>query len=51
MSRIEVAIKLIKELTELVSKQQDSIERLQEQINILKRMGITIHPPTRHYDE
>ena len=51
MSRIEVAIKLIKELTELVSKQQDSIERLQEQINILRRMGITIHPPTRHFDE
>ena len=51
MSRIEVAIKLIKELTELVSKQQDSIEKLQEQINLLARMGITIHPPTRHFDE
>ena len=51
MSRIEVAIKLIKELTELVSKQQDSIEKLQEQINLLRRMGITIHPPTRHFDE
>ena len=51
MSRIEDAIKLIKELTELVSKQQDSIEKLQEQINLLRRMGITIHPPTRHFDE
>ena len=51
MSRIEVAIKLIKELTELVSKQQDSIEKLQEQINLLRRMGITIHTPTRHFDE
>ena len=51
MSRIEVAIKLIKELTELVSKQQDSIEKLQEQINLLRRMGITIHPPTRYFDE
>lgn len=35
MSRIEVAIKLIKELTELVSKQQESIEHLQEQIRLL----------------
>jgi uncharacterized coiled-coil protein SlyX len=35
MSRIEVAIKLIKELTELVSKQQESIELLQEQIRLL----------------
>ncbi len=51
MSRIEVAIKLIKELTELVSKQQDSIERLQEQINLLRRMGITIHPTTRYFEE
>jgi len=51
MSRIEVAINLIKELTELVSKQQDSIEKLQEQINLLRRMGITIHPPTRYFDE
>jgi hypothetical protein len=51
MSRIEVAIRLIKELTELVSKQQDSIERLQEQINLLRRMGITIHPTSRYFDE
>jgi len=51
MSRIEVAIKLIKELTELVSKQQDSIEKLQEQINLLRRMGITIHPTSRYFDE
>ena len=51
MSRIEVAIKLIKELTELVEKQQESMELLQEQITLLARMGITIHPPTRHFDE
>ena len=38
MSRIEVAIKLIKELTELVSKQQESIEQIQEQIQLMKRL-------------
>ena len=39
MSRIEVAIKLIKELTELVIKQQESIELLHEQIDLLKRIN------------
>jgi uncharacterized coiled-coil protein SlyX len=38
MSRIEVANKLIKELTELVIKQQESIELLHEQIDLLKRI-------------
>jgi uncharacterized coiled-coil protein SlyX len=38
MSRIEVAIKLIKELTELVSKQQESIEHLQEQIQLIQKL-------------
>lgn len=38
MSRIEVAIKLIKELTELVIKQQESIELLREHIDLLKRI-------------
>ena len=38
MSRIEVAIKLIKELTELVNKQQESIELLREHIDLLKRI-------------
>ncbi len=39
MSRIEVAIKLIKELTELVNKQQESIELLREHIDLLKRIN------------
>ena len=39
MSRIEVAIKLIKELTELVNKQQESIELLREHIDLFKRIN------------
>lgn len=38
MSRIEVAIKLIKELTELVTKQQESIELLHEHIHLLQKL-------------